>query len=300
MRLRLHFILWCLSLLTMTEVQAENVMFRTYSWDSTNKQVMSSLNTHDCTPIEEQDWSWMALGEKDKESWYVVKGADVTRKVLVIFGTVHLVLLSDSKLTCNHVKLEAQNNAVLHVHCQDNPVFGTLNVTNYSPSGKREYKNAAAIGSGGGEGNNSGSLYVHGGSILAEQAQGNETAFSNGCYGAAIGGGKEGSIDPSHRVVVYAGYVTAKGSYDGAGIGGGHKGHQGGPVIIYGGYVDATSHCYGAAIGGGNDGNGGRVEIYGGNVTATAHQTTYSAAIGGGGSGPVHSRELDIFDEFMF
>lgn len=291
MRLRFYFILWCLSLLTMTEVQAENVTFLTYSWDNTNKQVVSTPTTHDCTPIEGQDWSWMALGEKDAETWYVVKGTDVTRKVLVIFGTVHLVLLSDSKLTCNHVKLEAQNNAVLHVHCQDNPVSGMLNVTNYSPDGKREYKDAAAIGSGGDEGNNSGSLYVHGGNIVAEQVKGNETAFSNGSYGAAIGGGKKGSIDPNHRVVVYAGSVTAKGSHDGAGIGGGYKAHQGGPVIIYGGDVEATSAFGGAAIGGGDDGNGGRVEIYGGTVTATAHKYGYAAAIGGGDAangGDVH------------
>lgn len=38
----------------------------------------------------------------------MVKGSDVSRKVLVIFGTVHLVLPDGSKLTCNHIKLEAR------------------------------------------------------------------------------------------------------------------------------------------------------------------------------------------------
>lgn len=158
----------------------------------------------------------------------MVKGSDVSRKVLVIFGTVHLVLPDGSKLTCNHIKLEARNNAILHVHGQSS-FPGKLNVINYSLDGTREYKDAAAIGSGGGEGNGSGSLYVHSADILAEQESGKEGLFSKGSNGSAIGGGKRSGIDPNHQVVVYDGSVTAKGGYDGASIGGGHKGNQGGP-----------------------------------------------------------------------
>lgn len=218
----------CLSLLTIIGAQAESVTFNVCSWDAKNKSVTITQLTHDCTPIEGQHWDWMPLGENGKETWYVVKGSDVSRKVLVIFGTVHLVLPDGSKLTCNHIKLEARNNAILHVHGQSS-FPGKLNVINYSPDGTREYKDAAAIGSGGGEGNGSGSLYVHSADILAEQESGKEGLFSKGSNGSAIGGGKRSGIDPNHHVVVYDGSVTAKGGYDGASIGGGHKGNQGGP-----------------------------------------------------------------------
>ena len=183
-----------LALLAMVPgwASAENVTFKTCSWDDTNKKVVTTSATHDCTPIEGQNWNWMALGEKGKETYYVIKGTDVTRKVLVIFGTVHLVLADRSKLTCNHVKLEAQNDAVLHVHEQDGSSYpGTLNVINYSPDETREYKNVAAIGSGGGKGNTSGSLYVHGGNIVADQVLWEERHHykDDGNYGAGIGGG---------------------------------------------------------------------------------------------------------------
>lgn len=104
----------------------------------------------------------------------MVKGSDVSRKVLVIFGTVHLVLPDGSKLTCNHIKLEARNNAILHVHGQSS-FPGKLNVINYSPDGTREYKDAAAIGSGGGEGN---------GTVVVR---------NNEYCGAGIGGGDDGN-----------------------------------------------------------------------------------------------------------
>jgi len=285
--------LFMLVLLTMMSgwASAESVTFNVRSWDDTNKKVVTTSTTHDCTPIEGQNWSWMALGENGKETWYMVKGTDVTRKVLVIFGTVHLVLPDNSKLTCNHIKLEANNNAVLHVHDQGSTSPGTLNVINYGPDGKREYKNAAAIGSGGGENNNSGSLYVHGGNIVAEQVRTIEGIFSTGSNAAAIGGGKYGGIDPNHRVVVYDGSVNAQGGYEGAGIGGGYKGHQGGPVIIYGGRVEAKTSVRGAGIGGGCDRNGGRVEIYGGTVIARSNSR--SAGIGGGEDG--HGGDVHIY-----
>lgn len=205
MRLKFFFFL-CLSLLTIIGAQAESVTFNVCSWDAKNKSVTITQLTHDCNPIEGQHWDWMPLGENGKETWYVVKGSDVSRKVLVIFGTVHLVLPDGSKLTCNHIKLEARNNAILHVHGQSS-FPGKLNVINYSPDGTREYKDAAAIGSGGGEGNGSG-----------------------------IGGGNDGD---GGRVEIYGGTVIAKSNENsGAGIGGGDGGN-GGDVHIYGGDVKA-------------------------------------------------------------
>ena len=277
---RIAKLLTMLAVLLMTAVQAsaESVSFNVCSWDDVNKKVVTKVDTKDCTPIEGQHWDWMPLGDKDKETWYVVKGEDVSRKVLVIFGTVHLVLTDHCQLTCNHVKLEAQNNAVLHIHCQSTTFSGRLHVINYGPNGKYEFKDAAAIG--GGKESSSGSLYVHGGFVVAKQA-------NFGVNGAGIGGGKYRGIDSNHRVVVYDGELDVQGGDEGAGIGGGYKGVQGGPVFIYGGTV--TARCIGsngtggAAIGGGYNRDGGEVHIHGGDVKV--YGSLYGAAIGGSREG---------------
>ena len=271
-RMTKHLALLAVLLMTAVQASAESVSFNVCSWDDVNKKVVTKTETKDCTPIEGNHWDWVPLGDKDKETWYVVKGEDVSRKVLVIFGTVHLVLTDHCQLTCNHVKLEPQNNAVLHIHSQSSTSAGRLHVINYDADKNSEYKDAAAIG--GGKESNSGSLYVHGGIIVTRQSR------YAGTYGAGIGGGKYRGIDANHRVVVYDGELDIEGSRDAAGIGGGYKGIQGGPVYIYGGTVTARCNGYrGAGIGGGYDRNGGEVYIHGGDVKA--YGSEYGAAIGG-------------------
>ena len=281
---RIAKLLTMLAVLLMTAVQAsaESVSFNVCSWDDVNKKVVTKVETRDCTPIEGQHWDWMPLGDKDKETWYVVKGEDVSRKVLVIFGTVHLVLTDHCQLTCNHVKLEAQNNAVLHIHCQSTVFSGKLNVINYGPDGKCEFRDAAVIG--GGSESSSGSLYVHGGFIKTRQSSLDWYKYPYSIRGAGIGGGKYRGIDSNHRVVVYDGELDIEGGEGAAGIGGGYKGVQGGPVYIYGGTVTARCNGYeGAGIGGGYNRDGGEVYIHGGEVKA--YGTEYGAAIGGSKEG---------------
>ena len=96
---------------------------------------------------------------------------------------------------------------------------------------------------------------------------------------AGIGGGYEQSAG---ALTVYGGTVTAKGGNGGAGIGGGGGG-AGGTVTINGGVVTATSGGGGAGIGGGYRGAGGTVTINGGMVTAQGGE--FGAGIGGGGGG---------------
>ena len=270
-----------LPMVAMT-AQAESVSFNVCSWDDVNKKVVTKIDTRDCTPIEGQHWDWVPLGDKDKETWYVVKGEDVSRKVLVIFGTVHLVLTDHCRLTCNHIKLEAQNNAVLHIHCQSTVFSGSLDVINYGPDGKCEFNDAAVIG--GGSESSSGSLYVHGGFIKTRQGSLDWYKYPCNIRGAGIGGGKYRGIDSNHRVVVYDGELDIEGGEGAAGIGGGYKGVQGGPVYIYGGTVTARCNGYqGAGIGGGYNRDGGEVHIHGGEVKA--YGTEYGAAIGGSREG---------------
>ena len=125
----------------------------------------------------------------------------------------------------------------------------------------------AAIG--GEEGFSSGLITIYGGNV---------TATYGGSFGAAIGGGRNGS----GTVTIYGGNVTVTNkSRFGAAIGGGDKGN--GTVTIYDGNVNVVySDGHAAAIGGGT-GKDGTVTINGGNVTATS--TEYGAAIGGGGEG---------------
>ena len=127
---------------------------------------------------------------------------------------------------------------------------------------------------GGGDEGSGGTITIHGGTITA-------TVGAHG-YGAGIGGGLEGN---GGTVTIYGGTVTATvGDYGyGAGFGGGYHGN-GGTVTINGGTVTATvgNRGYGAAIGGGLYGNGGTVTINGGTVTAKVGDRGNGAAIGGG------------------
>ena len=273
-------------------VSAENVTFEVSSWDDVNKKVVIKTDTRDCIVLEGKNAEWQGLGTVGQETWYVVKGR-AQRKVLVIFGTVHLVLTDGCEMRSSHVKLEYRNGAKLHVHGVPNAKApGELSVWHYLF--QDPYSNAAAIGGGGGEGSDMGSLYVHSGVVTA-----NNTNYYG--YGAGIGGGKGSGIHPEAEVVVYSGLLDALGSYYGAGIGGGDKANQGGPVIIYGGTVEAQGDDYGAGIGGGDGknskyGNGGVVKIYGGNVKARGYLSDdyYTKCDGSGIGGGRNGRGGDV------
>ena len=300
------------------EYYVEALSYIVRSWDAENKKVVSTLTPCPAYTVlsgnHEDDWIALYNG------YYVVK-SNTKYKVLNIMGDdVHLILADGALLECVHVKLEG--NHKLYIYSDSEEGTGRLYQKNYqtrSPTVEPgmltpleniidgEYDDAAGIG--GGEGNNMGSLYVHGGIVEA----------TNGGTGAAIGGGDEGSIggevviyggkvtaqsiNTNHNgagiggglytsqggaVTIYGGTVVARGGNKSAGIGGGGEGDygdggHGGTVTIYGGDVTASSAEYGAGIGGGNDGHGGTVTIYGGDVKATGGET--AACIGGGEDG---------------
>lgn len=97
---------------------------------------------------------------------------------------------------------------------------------------------------------------------------------------AGIGGGNG---ETGGKINIYGGVVTAIGNR-GAGIGGGNYSENGGQIYISGGIVNATSPEAGAGIGGGDDGSdGGNIYIAGGLVTAVGAGA--AAGIGGGNDG---------------
>ena len=120
------------------------------------------------------------------------------------------------------------------------------------------------------EKNNGGSL------TIADKDKNGKLTAKGGYNGAGIGGGsgKDGS-----DITISGGEVEATGDYGGAGIGGGTSG-GGKDIKITGGEVKATGDYGGAGIGGGTSGGGKDIKITGGEVNATGDYG--GAGIGGG------------------
>ena len=300
MKIKFFFIIWCLSLLSVIEAQGESVTFKVRSWDAVNKQVVTTTDTKNATVLSgSHENDRIALG-----NGYYVVNSHTQYKVLNITGNdVHLILSNGAELNCAHVKLK--DGYKLHIHDVSDQSSGKLIVENHKEytkkAGKRKYGNgsyttthgvyhtAAGIGTGGSEDGPMGSLYVHSGTVKVYQ----------GGLGAAIGGGLEWGIGKNSEVTIFGGIVEThvfSDNYSGAGIGGGMKANQGGPINIYGGTVvsmidgDWQSCSHGAGIGGGGwDGNGGTVNIWGGHVIAIGGKD--GCGIGGadgGKGGDVH------------
>lgn len=280
------------------------VTFTEYSWDDANKKLIKKRRTKYAIALRGQDEEWVTLGEKGKTTWYRIYDGLVSHKVFNIFGDVHIVLIGDPSVYLKHIKLEAKNDAKLHIYNEWGGTRGSINVVNYyeelgsqpGPGLKwpiyvyRHYDDAAAIGGGGGE--NMGSLFVHGGTISAAIQDKSP---------AAIGGGKNGSIDKNHQIVIYDGEVYAECVYKtdnngytylkeketyGAAIGGSDDNPQGGPITVYGGLLHSKTRGRGAGIGGGEDSYGGTVKIYGGKIWAEkTGKTIIDSSLEKGGSG---------------
>lgn len=118
---------------------------------------------------------------------------------------------------------------------------------------------------------------IQGNANQIEICGGNVTAISDGT-GAGIGGGTRGE---ANNIIIREGHVIANGGSWAAGIGGGQLG-KGSYIYIYGGTVEATSGNGAAAIGGGNALDGSDILIDGGTVIATGKG---GAGIGGGSYG---------------
>ena len=277
MKQKLLMMTIALLMLISGTVCAKQLTFTECSWDAVNKKVIKKQRTEECSSIRDHSGeNWILLGEKGKTTWYCVDG-EFNADALQIFGEVHLVLDGNPYLQLYHIKLEAKNDAKLHIHNVDGDEKGTVCAENQirHPSGSYyvKYYDAAAIG--GGDGESMGSLVLHGGTVEGRLYDG------DGNSAAAIGGGYKGD---GGSVIVYAGKLKADGwksdvgkwsdDHGGAGIGAGYKG-KGADVHIYGGVVEATGAFSCSAIGGSYDGGLGSIE-FAPNMRVTAGKLVHS------------------------
>jgi hypothetical protein len=190
----------------------------------------------------------------------------------------------------------------------------------------------AAIGGGGnssGAGGAGGKITINGGTVLTISligagigggagdigGNGGEIIINGGNISGSIGGGNGNNIGGSGgKIVINDGkIISSRGS--GAGIGGGAPGGAGEEITINGGDIEAISgntsnqsvlsaSGAGAGIGGGGGfssygsnpilgGNGGKIIINGGKITAKSSGSYGGAGIGGGGIGG-NSGEITI------
>ena len=239
--------------ISLTTYGAEQINYVERSWDGT--QVVETTKTVACTPIS-------MCGKSIGSGWYYLntdKSYGSSSRV-EISGEVNLILCDGITLTCNN-GINVPEGSTLNIYGQ---AGGTGKLI-----AKGDTNNCAAIG--GKNGQNCGTVVIHGGNVKADGYNDNE-----GEDGAGIGGGDSGS---GGNITILGGNVEATGSNNGAGIGGGTRG-AGGNITIYGGTVTANGGVDSSGIGGGDLGSSGTINIYGGKVTATGG--SYGAGIGSG------------------
>ena len=284
----------------------------TYQEASWNGGVTYTTKTADsCTPVADSTTAvtWNA-------GWYVVNSTVTISEPITVTGAVNLILGDGCTLNAEKGIVVTSTNS-LTIYAQSGGT-GTLNATGTTDSsnnasagiggsttifdsgsitihggvinatgGASKWYSGAGIGGGtpsSGNGGNSGTIKIYGGTITAESR-----GFS---VGAGIGGGGSGGTGnggAGTNISIYGGNITAMSYSDnngGAGIGGGSGQTNGGTgnITIGGGTIHSTGGSLGAGIGGGSGGTqsgNGTVTISGGKVTAVGGN--YAAGIGGGG-----------------
>ena len=284
----------------------------TYQEASWNGGVTYTTKTADsCTPVADSTTAvtWNA-------GWYVVNSTVTISEPITVTGAVNLILGDGCTLNAEKgIVVTSTNSLTIYAQSENG---GTLNATgmtddsgnasagiggstssvdsgsitihggviNATGGASRWYSGAGIGGStpSSGNGGNSGTIKIYGGTITAESR-----GFS---VGAGIGGGGSGGTGnggAGTNISIYGGNITAMSYSDnngGAGIGGGSGQTNGGTgnITIGGGTIHSTGGSLGAGIGGGSGGTqsgNGTVTISGGKVTAVGGN--YAAGIGGGG-----------------
>ena len=290
----------------------ESVVYQKAAWDESKSEVVCTEETADsCTPVENS-----AAAVTWYNGWYVVNGNVTISEPITVTGAVNLILADGCTLNAEKGIVVTTGNS-LTIYAQSGGT-GTLNATGTTDSsnnasagiggsttifdsgsitihggvinatgGASRWYSGAGIGGStpsSGNGGNSGTIKIYGGTITAESR-----GFS---VGAGIGGGGSGGTGnggAGTNISIYGGNITAMSYSDnngGAGIGGGSGQTNGGTgnITIGGGTIHSTGGSLGAGIGGGSGGTqsgNGTVTISGGKVTAVGGN--YAAGIGGGG-----------------
>ena len=297
----------------------ESVEYQEASWDGS--QVTYESKTETCTLVENsaEAVTWTA-------GWYAVSGTVTIDQPITVTGAVNLILTDGCDLTAakgivvtdgNSLTIYAQSknggtlnatgttddsgNASAGIGGSTSSVDsgsitihgGIINATGGVANNNFGNPNYGGAGIGGsttssGNGGNSGTIEIYGGTITANSGEGSSTGAGIG--GGGGGNGKNGG--DGSGITIYGGNVTAAShgtQSGGAGIGGGEgdigNGGAGNNIQINGGMVHATGGYLGAGIGGGGGvgkkSGDGTVTISGGTVTAVGG--SYAAGIGGGG-----------------
>ena len=294
----------------------------TYQEASWNGGVTYTTKTADsCTPVADSTTAvtWNA-------GWYVVNSTVTISEPITVTGAVNLILGDGCTLNAEKgIVVTSTNSLTIYAQSENG---GTLNATGMTDDsgnasagiggstssvdsgsitihggiinatggvannnfGNPNYGGAGIGGSttSSGNGGNSGTIEIYGGTITANSGEGSSTGAGIG--GGGGGNGKNGG--DGSGITIYGGNVTAAShgtQSGGAGIGGGAgnngNGGAGNNIQINGGMVHATGGYLGAGIGGGGGvgkkSGDGTVTISGGTVTAVGG--SYAAGIGGGG-----------------
>ena len=249
---------------------AEAVTIINHHWDSQSKKVVDD-------PETVTSYTVLSSGTTELDSGlYVVKSSITASNRLHVAGgkNVGLYLGDGVTLTCNN-GIQVDKGGVLKIYGATSK-SGKLSINMNNGSRGR---NDAAIGSNDGE--DTGEIIFHGGTVSVVPKHGN--------CGAGIGGGYKGS---PKCITVWDGVVNSKcdSGYKGYGaaIGGGEnasvswQGSGNSGVKVYGGKIDAVARN-GAGIGNGDSDKvsvpKASIDIYGGEISATAK---LGAGIGGG------------------
>ena len=173
--------------------------------------------------------------------WYVVEGTVSISSTVTVNGDVNLILADGAKLTVNGTTGQAGICVV-----DDGTTVNSLTI--YCQSG------------------GTGELSATGGSASAGIGGNNKTSSGTG-------------LGDCGRVTIYGGIISAKGTGDAAGIGGGDWYGKGGAVAIYGGKVTAEAGSssaagigrgYGSSTGNGTLTVGSGMDVLAGSSEATA------------------------------
>ncbi len=252
---------------------------------------------------------------------YIITGSTISNTISVATGIqANITLINVSVVLSNGCAFHINGNSSVNLtllgtgtnrftSCADHAGIhltpgSTLSIMSNSTATLIAQGGSGGAGIGGGQGEASGTIDLHGGMIQATgglNAAGigggsggacNYVAIegtahvdaTGGDYGPGIGSGYGGATN----LVTIGGSAVVQargGSAGGAGLGGGQRGSGGTILIGDNASVAATGGLYSAGIGGGSGGSGGNVTI-GGNAVVAGTGGDYGAGIGGGLSGP--------------
>lgn len=249
------------------------------SWDAENNVVKNTTKT-----VASSSYTTLnSGGDINLATGTFVVNGKLTVSSITCKGKVKLIICDNAQLTVNNgIRVNKENNdAALYIYCQS---YGSSMGKIKSKIDKNSNYLGAAIGSS--MEKDQGLIEIHGGHIYAEARERSSKLGEGGGGGAGIGSGYDSN---GGEIIIYGGWIEAKGQYYDSAIGTGkistHT-RRGCDITIYDGDIDAQSDYSGAAIGGscvpGPNVYMGKVVIHGGKINAKCN--TSGAGIGGANS----------------